>query len=133
MMTVPCYLAPSRIEGLGVYCREDLRQGQSVWSDDPILDLRVPAAKFDTVPAHVREFLERYTYPDLQRPGFFILEADEGKFMNHAEDPNLDFSGGVTGYARWDIPAGAELTCNYGEFGDGDKVMQPPRHRVGGD
>jgi hypothetical protein len=132
MMTVPCYLAPSRIEGPGVYCREDLRRGQPVWSDDLILDLRAPAAKFGTVPAHMREIPERYTYPDPQRPGFFILEADEGKFMNHAEDPDLDFPDGATGHARRDIPAGTELTCNYGAFGDGDKVMQPPRHRVGG-
>jgi hypothetical protein len=112
MMTVPCSLAPSRIEGSGVYCRKDLRQGQPVWSDDPILDLRVPAAKFGTVPAHMREIPERYTYPDLQRLDFVILEADEGKFMNHAEDPDLDCSDGATGHARRDSPAGTELTCN---------------------
>ena len=130
MMLVRCYLAPSPIEGLGVFCHDDIAGGQNVWRHDPDLDISLPADKLDSVAPHVREFLERYAYPDLRDPTRLILESDEGRFMNHADEPNLDFSDGVSGIAKWDIPAGTELTCDYAGFTIGRIVMQPPRHRV---
>lgn len=130
MMIVRCYLAPSSIEGLGVFCHDDIKKGQNVWVSDPILDHRIPVSKLAEVPPHVAEFLDRYSYPDWDNPGYVVLESDEGRFMNHADEPNLDFSDGVHGLAVVDIPAGTELTCHYSTFTEGAIVMQPPRHRV---
>lgn len=130
MMTVRCYLAPSDIEGLGVFCRDDIAKGQNVWCHHPLLDMRLPASILDSVEPQVREFIERYSYPDRNDPDTLILESDEGRFMNHADEPNLDFSDHVHGIARWDIPAGTELTCHYATFTIGDIQMQPPRHLV---
>ena len=130
MMTVRCYLAPSDIEGLGVFCRDDIAKGQRVWRHDDDLDLSFPESKLDHVEAHVREFIDRYAYPDRRRPGNLVLESDEGRFMNHSDSPNLDFSGEF-GIALCDIPAGTELTCSYAEFCHGEIVMQPTRHAVG--
>ena len=130
MMTVRCYLAPSSIEGLGVFCHDDIKKGQNVWRYDPMLDQSMPVSKLDEVEAHMREFLERYAYPDWNRPGHIILECDEGRFMNHSDEPNLDFSDTVHGFAVCDIPAGTELTCHYATFSEGTIVLQPPRHRV---
>lgn len=130
MMTVRCYLAPSLIEGLGVFSSEDIKKGQNVWRHDPLFDISFPETALDTVEPHVREFIERYSYPDFKRPGYLILESDEGRFMNHADDPNLDFSDNVHGIARWDIPAGTELTCHYSTFTIGEISMQPSRHKV---
>lgn len=130
MMMVRCYLAPSTIEGLGVFCRDDIARGDRVWRYDRMLDISFPLTKLDQVEPHVAEFLDRYAYPDINRPGYLILECDEGRFMNHSEWPNLDFSDGVSGRAIVDIPAGTELTCNYADFLTGEIVMQPPRHIV---
>jgi len=129
-MLVRCYLAPSSIEGLGVFCRDDIERGQNVWRHDPLLDVRYPVSLLDRVEPHVREFLERYSYPDWNDPDSIVLESDEGRFMNHADDPNLDFSDQVHGLARWDIPAGTELTCHYSTFTIGAIQMQPPRHLI---
>ena len=131
MMLVRCYLAPSAIEGLGVFCRDDIRAGQNVWRYEPLVDVSIPEASIAALEPHMREFLDRYAYPDWNRPGHVILEGDEGRFMNHADEPNLDFSSTTQGLARWDIPAGTELTCHYGTFSAGAIVMQPSRHRVG--
>lgn len=130
MMTVRCYLAPSSIEGLGVFCHDDIKKGQNVWRHEPVLDIAIPVAKLDELEPHVREFLERYSYPDWTRPGYIILESDEGRFMNHADEPNLDFSDQIHGIAVCDIPAGTELTCHYSTFTEGAIVMQPARHKV---
>lgn len=130
MMMVRCYLAPSEIEGLGVFCHDDIARGDKVWRHDKMLDITFPESKLDSVEPHVKEFLERYSYPDINRPGYLILESDEGRFMNHSMYPNLDFADGIWGVALTDIPAGTELTCDYADFLTGVIHMQPPRHKV---
>ena len=64
----------------------------------------------------MQDFIERYTYPHIRMPGVLILEADNGRFMNHSEAPNTDFSGFDHGFAIRDIAQGEEITCNYHEF-----------------
>ncbi|MFC3616695.1 SET domain-containing protein [Lutimaribacter marinistellae] len=130
MMMVRCYLGPSSIEGLGVFCHDDITRGDKVWRFDRMLDLSFPETKLENVERHVCDFLEHYSYPDPRRIGYRVLECDEGRFMNHSMYPNLDFSDGVWGIAVTDIPAGSELTRDYADFQTGEIVMQPPRHRV---
>jgi uncharacterized protein len=127
-----CYLAPSEIEGLGVYSTVDIKKGDIVWKHDPLLDLSIPVSHMEASPEHVREFLDRYTYDHPTQPGMLVLDGDEGRFMNHSLTPNLDFSSKDSGIALTDIPAGTELTCNYGDFIKGMVHMQPPRHKVNG-
>lgn len=129
MLTVRCYLAPSKIEGLGVFCHTDIRKGDVIWVHDAVLDYRIPAALLPSWPPHVQEFIDRYAYVDPRDPRMLVLESDEGRFMNHSSQPNTDFSSLDKGYALVDIPAGTEITCDYAQFED-EIVMQPPRHRV---
>lgn len=130
MMTIRCYLAPSSIEGLGVFAAEPLRQGSVAWRYDPRFDLTFPKDILFTQPPHVQEFLERYTYVHHENLDLLVLDGDEGRFMNHAEQPNLDFSGPLVGVAVRDIAAYEELTCDYTQFTAGPVIHQPPRHRV---
>lgn len=130
MMMVPCYLGPSAIEGLGVFCPHDIKAGETIWRFEPLLDLLIPADKIDTFPEHIRVFIDRYTYPHMTDTGFVVLDADEGRFMNHADHPNLDFSDPLYGRALIDIPANTELTCDYRCFTFGALEFQPPRHMV---
>jgi len=130
MMTVRCCLAPSAIEGSGVFATEPIAKGAVAWRLDPILDQIIPEEVVASQPPHVRQFLERYSYPHHQLSGMIVLDADEGRFMNHCDQPNLDFSDPDYGVAVRDIAAGEELTCDYAAFTIGDIVHQPPRHRV---
>ncbi|WP_370304510.1 SET domain-containing protein [Pseudooceanicola sp.] len=129
MMTVRCYLAPSSIEGLGIFCRDPIAKGQVIWQSDPLLDMRIPIDQLGQYPEHVREFIERYAYVDVKNPAMLVLESDEGRFMNHSDRPNTDFTALDYGYSLVDIPAGVEITCDYREIGE-NLVMQPPRHAV---
>lgn len=130
MMTVRCYLAPSKIEGLGVFCRDPIAKGDLIWVLDPRFDRLIPAGDAENAEPHVREFIERYTYPHEDHPGFLVLDADEGRFMNHADKPNTDFTDPDRGFALVDIPVGTELTCDYRCFTVGEIEFQPPRHNV---
>lgn len=130
MMTVRCHLGPSAIEGLGVFATEDIPAGTVVWRFDRRFDQSFPRAWLAEQPPHIQEFLERYGYPDHQDPSLWVLDADEGRFMNHSDAPNLDFSDPENGVAARDIAAGEELTCDYAGFSEGAIVFQPPRHRL---
>lgn len=130
MMLVPCYLAPSAIEGLGVFATVDIKKGDVVWRFDDRFDRLIPRTDILTCPDHLREFFERYTYEMPGFPDHMALDADEGRFMNHADHPNLDFTSSDRGIALVDIPVGVELTCDYRSFTIGDLVFQGPRHRV---
>jgi SET domain-containing protein len=133
MMLVRTYLAPSAIEGLGVFTREPIRKGDLVWRFDTRFDRVIPVADMRDAPAHMQEFLDRYTYPLPSDPeNFVVLDVDEGRFMNHADEPNCEFPpDGETGWAVRDIAAGEELTCHYACFTMGDIAFQPSRHEVG--
>ena len=124
MMLVPCYLAASEIEGLGVYSREPIRKGQLIWKFDPRIDRVIPLDSFSDADDRLDDFLKRYTYVPHFDTSVCILDGDEGRYMNHSETPNTDFSSTTeTGYALFDIPAGTELTCDYREFDSTAHVM----------
>lgn len=116
MLLIRTYVAQSAIEGVGVFAAEPIRKGASIWRLDPDFDRLIPMEKYEAAPPHLKELLDRYAYPSPDRPGFMVYEVDNGRFMNHAELPNTDFSqyGGAT--ATRDIAAGEEITCDYGEF-----------------
>lgn len=130
MMMVRCYLAPSAIEGLGVFSHTDIQKGALVWLYDPRFDTSYFKDDLASVPLHFREFLERYTYDHPSDPDMIVLDCDEGRFMNHAGEPNVDLTNPVRGVANRFIAAGEELTCDYGTFTVGAIAFQPPRHRV---
>ncbi|MGB3626815.1 MAG: SET domain-containing protein-lysine N-methyltransferase [Henriciella sp.] len=116
MMLVPCYLAASNIEGLGVYSREPIMKGQLIWRFDPRIDRMISLDSFSDADERLSNFLNRYTYvPHFDRT-VCILDGDEGRYMNHSETPNTDFSSIDAGYALREIPADEELICDYREF-----------------
>src|SRR5690606_9206379 len=58
MMTVRCYLAPSSIEGFGVFTTIPIRKGQEVWRYNPDFDLSYSQEKIAQMPEHIREFMD---------------------------------------------------------------------------
>jgi SET domain-containing protein len=114
-MLVRTFIAASRIEGVGVFAGEAIRKGQPIWKFDSRFDLMIPLADYRSSPPHLKELFDRYSYPSQDRPGFLVYEIDNGRFMNHTERPNTDFTG-IGGRALEDIATGEEITCDYAEF-----------------
>jgi SET domain-containing protein len=129
MMTVPTYVAPSAIEGVGLFAAAPIRAGDCVWVLNERFDVTLTSEELETLPELQRDFFERYAYRHMTRPGFLVLEFDNGRFMNHSGQPNTDFRDPHKGWAIRDIAEGEELTCNYAEF-DPSYVMQPGRNFV---
>jgi uncharacterized protein len=141
MLLISTYVAQSQIEGLGVFAGEYVPRGSLLWGLNPKFDIFVHETEIGALPPHMRIFIARYSYPHLEMPGYRVVDADHGKFMNHSLTPNTDFRVFDKGYALTDIAEGEEITCNYHEF-DPDFVgfvpamvaasLDAPLHASGG-
>ena len=129
MLLVPNYVGPSAIEGVGVFAAAPIRSGTVIWSFDDRFDHVLSAADVAVLEEEQRNFVERYGYQHTTRPGLIILELDNGRFMNHADDPNTEFTDPAIGWTIRDIAEGEEITCNYAEFEPG-YAMLPGRFFV---
>ena len=117
MLTVSTYVAPSAIEGLGVFAGEYIERGQLMWSLNPKFDIFIHASEIEGIPPHLQRFhrsLQLSASGDAEDVVF--VDSDNGRFMNHSLSPNTDFRIFDKGYALVDIAQGDELTCNYHEF-----------------
>jgi uncharacterized protein len=129
MMIVPTYVAPSPIEGVGLFAASAIPAGAVIWILEERLDLLLGDSDLAALPELQRGFIERYGYRHMTKPGVFVLEFDNGRFMNHADRPNTEFTDPDKGWAIRDIAEGEEITCNYAEF-DPTYEMLPGRNFV---
>lgn len=116
MLLIDTYVGPSAIEGVGVFAAEFVRAGQPIYRFEPGFDRLISPSDLASMPEPIRRFVDRYTYPHPADPGLLVLDADNGRHMNHSIDPNTNFADAVYGYAIRDIAPGEEITCNYAEF-----------------
>ena len=123
MMLVPTYVAPSPIEGVGVFAAEPIPSGTLIWQLAPGLDRLIRKSEILSLPPLFQQFVERYSYPYPHDPEQLIVELDNGRFMNHSDAPNTIFSDPDGGYTIRDIAAGEELLCNYAEFDPSFEIL----------
>lgn len=116
MLLIDTYVGPSAIEGVGVFAAEPIRAGQLIYRFEPGFDRLISPAELAAMPEAIRRFVDRYTYPHPSDHSLLVLDADNGRHMNHSLQPNTDFSDAVYGRAIADIAPGEEITCNYAEF-----------------
>jgi uncharacterized protein len=122
MLLVETYIGPSDIEGVGVFAARPISAGSIIWTFDPALDKLLSEEDLAALPEASRNFMARYSYRSLADPSKFVLESDNGRFMNHSIPPNTRFTDPNFGFAIADIAADEEITCNYAEF-EPDFVM----------
>ena len=123
MLLVPTYVAPSAIEGVGVFAEAPIPAGTLIWRLDPALDRLIARDAVAGLEPLFQRFVERYSYPYPHDPELLIVELDNGRFMNHSDAPNTLFSDPDAGFTLCDIAAGEELTCNYAEFDPGFEML----------
>jgi uncharacterized protein len=123
MMLIPTYVAPSRIEGVGVFAAENIPAGALIWRLDPRLDRLLSREDIEALSQVHQAFVERYGYPYPYDSSITIVELDNGRFMNHSIAPNTRFSDPDAGFTTAAITAHEELTCNYAEFDPSFQIL----------
>ena len=116
MLTVSTYVAPSAIEGLGVFAGESIERGRLMWSLNPKFDIFVSPRRSKSCRRMCRTTSPATAIRIWRCPGCVVVDSDNGRFMNHSLTPNTDFRVFDKGYALVDIAQGDEITCNYHEF-----------------
>jgi hypothetical protein len=123
MLLVPTYVRPSRVEGVGVFAAEAIPAGTMIWRLDDRFDRLIHRRELAEQPESTRQFIERYAYPYWHDPDYLVVELDNGRFMNHSDQPNTDFVNPDAGFTLRAIAADEELFCNYSEFDPGFAML----------
>lgn len=113
MLRVRTYLCTSPIHGIGLFAAEDIPRGTVIWKFDG-LDLVFPPSVLERLDPVAVEQLKNYAYLDPKQGGY-VLCADDGRFMNHADTPNTRETETTT-VAAEDIKIDDEITCDYRRF-----------------
>jgi len=110
MLTVKTYIDKSKISGIGLFAKEDIKKGTVVWRLNPVLDILLPFEEFFKLDKITRRFLNFYDY-DLNR--YVVCLGDNARFVNHSSNPNLAYISVTEEIAIKNIKKGKELTEDY--------------------
>ena len=111
MLLIEHFVAPSSVDGLGVFAGCDVAKGTKVYEFHPLIDREIAEVQLDQFPAHIVAIVKRHSsYIEDRR--VFRLSADGDHYMNHSDDPNVEDCGDEM-FACRDIRAGEELLCDY--------------------
>jgi SET domain-containing protein len=116
MLRVRTYLAPSPIDGIGLFADAFIPKDTLIWKFYPGFDLLVDLRELAEEDELVRECVLRYGYKLTFEYPIYVVCGDDARFMNHSSaDPTANEDGWVTVAAR-DIARNEEITCDYGTF-----------------
>jgi len=134
MLIISSEVGQSKIHGLGVFTKEDVKKGAVIWVSHKDFDLYYTEEQLNRLPEVPRTNMYDHCYKN-NKTGKFVLCGDEARYMNHSDEYNVvsqhfsseeearafglgdevDWAEGVSVAAR-DIAKGEELTCDYKEF-----------------
>lgn len=103
-------LAPSQIEGVGVFASRDIKKGEPLFTDMMTKLYNLPYSEFDKLRPEVAENLLQ-SFPLIVKGSAFAYPLTRTQaFLNHSDEPNYD---AMTDMALRDIKAGEEVTEDY--------------------
>ena len=103
-------VAPSKIEGVGVFALRDIKRGEKLYLDHMPVMYNVRYADFGKLDDVVKEFLLG-RWPNIVNGSVFAYpDCRYSAFLNHSDTPNVDAKNDV---ALADIPKGEELAEDY--------------------
>jgi SET domain-containing protein len=120
MLLVKTRIGFSQINGLGLFAAEFIPKGTPVWKMVRWFDLILTKEQMDKLSDPAREQFLRCGHLDMYT-GEYVLCADEARYLNHSETPNIRCSDSSDGnedldVAIRDIEEGEEITINYKEY-----------------
>jgi SET domain-containing protein len=103
-------LAPSLIDGVGVFALKDIKKGTKLYADMMPVLFNVPYKKFNRIDPNVCELLLQQFPQIVNNSSFAYPTVRIQAYMNHSNTPNYD---AVNDVVLSDITAGDEITEDY--------------------
>ena len=114
MMLIDTYLDKSKIQGVGVFAKENAKKGERIKEVRPEFEIEFNSDNLPKMPLALANFINTHSYERELGSKILVMGIDNEKYLNHSDDPNVDDEG----YASKDIKIGDEITINYKDFDD---------------
>lgn len=130
MLVVKNFIAPSKIPnaGIGCFSKQYIKKNDIVFQYDEDLDIIVTKEKYDSFSDNKKYFFDYYASLEKDFSGntVLMLSADNSKYINHSDDPNLLCTDLNTIVAKNDIIENEELTLDYRTIDENMKNYNGP-------
>ena len=110
MFLINTYLDKSKIQGVGVFSKENVKRGDKIKEVRPEFELRFDRTNMPKMPLSLANFIETHSYEDKKNE--YVMGIDNEKYLNHSTDPSVNDEG----VALKDIKTGDEITVDYRDF-----------------
>ncbi len=111
MLLVKTVIKEVEGKGLGLFAAEHIPAGTVTWEYNEMFDPSYTEDQFQSLPEVARDWFMTYAYYDHVR-NYYVLCADNERYINHSENPNIDATPDREVAAR-DIQVGEEMTNDY--------------------
>ncbi|MBL7059058.1 SET domain-containing protein [Candidatus Pacearchaeota archaeon] len=116
MFKIKYYLDKSKIHGLGIFAKEDIKKGKIIYVHNDKLDLILTQKEFNELNKKEKKLVLHYGYFN-KKLNKWRLDHDDIRFCNHSKNSNITlFQGKII--SKKNISKGEELLQNYSEFKD---------------
>ena len=114
MLLIDTYLDKSKINGVGVFAKENVKKGEKIKEVRPEFEIEFDKENLPRMPLALARMIDNYAYEREKGSKIVVLGIDNEKYLNHSDDPNVNDDG----IALKDIKIGDEITVNYRDFDD---------------
>ena len=114
MFLIDTYLDKSKIEGIGVFAKENVKKGEKIKEVRPEFEIEFDKENLPRMPLALARMVDNYAYEREKGSKIVVLGIDNEKYLNHSDDPSVNDDG----IALKDINIGDEITIDYRDFDD---------------
>lgn len=107
---IKTYIAPSDIQGVGVFAMRDLKKGESLYADMAPKLFNLEYKYFDDLLPEIKEYLLGRWPQVINGSAFGFPDTRIQAFVNHSDEPNYDAAMDIL---LKDVKKGEEITEDY--------------------
>ena len=112
MFLIDTYLDKSKIQGIGVFSKENITKGKKIKEVRPEFEIRFNKTNLPRMPLALANFIQTHAHEESENE--YCLGIDNEKCLNHSNNPTVD----EDGIALKNIKIGDEITIDYRDFDD---------------
>ena len=112
MFLIDTYLDKSKIQGVGVFSKENIKKGQLIKEVRPDFEIEFNKDNLPKMPLALAKLIDTHAYERELGSKILVMGIDNEKYLNHSDNPNVDDNG----IALRDIKISDEITVDYKDF-----------------
>jgi len=112
MFLIDTYLDKSKIQGVGVFAKENIKKGQLIKEVRPDFEIEFNKDNLPKMPLALAKLIDTHAYERELGSKILVMGIDNEKYLNHSNDPSVNDNG----IALKDIKIGDEITIDYKDF-----------------